>query len=106
MLSIGIILKKELKRYFTDVRMLIGIILPGLLIFLLYSVMGDFMGNNTSADIKEFSMIVENKPNELNELFEKGFEGFDITYVDEKLSEEEILKRIEDQELDLYVYYK
>ncbi|MDE6660358.1 MAG: ABC transporter permease, partial [Anaeroplasmataceae bacterium] len=106
MRSIGIILKKELKRYFTDVRMLIGIILPGFLIFLLYSVMGNFMGNNTSADIKEFSMIVENKPEELNDLFEKGFEGFEITYVEEKLTEEEILKKIEDQELDLYVYYK
>lgn len=106
MRSIGIILKKELKRYFTDVRMLMGIILPGILIFFLYSVMGNFMGNNTSKDIKEFSMIVENKPEELNDLFEKGFEGFKITYVEEKLSEEEILKKIEDKELDLYVYYK
>ncbi|MDE6047726.1 MAG: hypothetical protein K2F56_03760, partial [Anaeroplasmataceae bacterium] len=106
MRSIGIILKKELKRYFTDTRMLIGIILPGILIFFLYSVMGNFMGNNTSADIKEFSMIVENKPKELSELFEKGFEGFEITYIEDDLTEEEILKKIENQELDLYVYYK
>ncbi|MDE6242065.1 MAG: ABC transporter permease [Anaeroplasmataceae bacterium] len=106
MRSIGIILKKELKRYFTDVRMLIGIILPGLLIFLLYSVMGDFMGNNTSTDIKEFSMIVENQPVEFNELFQKGFEEYKITYIEETFTEEEILKKIENQELDLYVYYK
>ena len=46
MKAIGIILKKELKRFFTDYRMLIGIILPGILIFLLYSVMGDFMGKS------------------------------------------------------------
>ncbi|MDE7106677.1 MAG: ABC transporter permease, partial [Anaeroplasmataceae bacterium] len=105
MRSIGIILKKELKRYFTDARMLIGIILPGILIFFLYSVMGNFMGNNTSTDIKEFSMIVENKPEAFNELFEKGFEGFEITYIEEELSKEDILKKIENQELDLYVVY-
>ena len=106
MRSIGIILKKELKRYFTDVRMLIGIILPGILIFFLYSVMGNFMGNNTTENIKEFSMIVENEPTELVEVLKTGFEGFEITYVEEELSKEEILKKIEDQELDLYVYYK
>lgn len=105
MRSIGIILKKELKRYFTDVRMLIGIILPGILIFCLYSVMGNFIGSNSSKDIKEFSMIVENKPEELNELFEKGFEGFEITYVEKELTKEDILKKIENQELDLYVIY-
>ncbi|MDE5546538.1 MAG: ABC transporter permease [Anaeroplasmataceae bacterium] len=106
MRSIGIILKKELKRYFTDARMLIGIILPGILIFFLYSVMGNFMGNNTSKDIKEFSMIVENEPSELTEVLKQGFDGFKITYVEEELTKEEILKKIENQELDLYVYYK
>ncbi|MDE6407663.1 MAG: ABC transporter permease [Anaeroplasmataceae bacterium] len=105
MRSIGIILKKELKRYFTDVRMLIGIILPGILIFFLYSVMGNFMGNNASSDIKEFSIIVENKPEVLEDIFKAGFEGFEVTYIEEKLTEEEILKKIENQELDLYVSY-
>lgn len=105
MRSIGIILKKELKRYFTDVRMLIGILLPGLLIFCLYSVMGNFMGNNSQADIKEFSLIVENNPKELNELFDKALEGFKVTYVEEKLEREDILKRIENKELDIYVVY-
>ncbi len=37
------IVKKELKRFFTDRRMLITLILPGLMIFLLYSLMGSIM---------------------------------------------------------------
>jgi sodium transport system permease protein len=37
------IVKKELKRFFTDRRMLITLILPGLMIFVLYSLMGSIM---------------------------------------------------------------
>ena len=65
MKTIGIILKKELKRYFTDVRMLIGIILPGILIFLLYSVMGNFMGNQNNSNITEFTIFIEKEHQEL-----------------------------------------
>lgn len=103
--SIVIILKKELRRYFTDVRMLFGIFLPGLLIFCLYSLMGNFMGQNSSADIKEFSMVVENEPTQLVDIFKTGFDGYEIKYVEEPLTKEVILKKIEDQELDLYVSY-
>ena len=108
MRSIGIILKKELKRYFTDVRMLIGIVLPGILIFFLYSVMGNFMGNNTSADIKEFSLLVqnqENSPKGLEDFFTAGFNGFTVHIVEEDFTEEEARKKIEAKELDLYVIY-
>ncbi|MDE5855448.1 MAG: ABC transporter permease, partial [Anaeroplasmataceae bacterium] len=108
MRSIGIILKKELKRYFTDVRMLIGIILPGILIFFLYSVMGNFMGNNTSVDIKEFSLLVqnqENSPKGLEDFFTAGFNGFTVHIVEEDFTEEEARKKIEAKELDLYVIY-
>lgn len=105
MRSIGIILKKELKRYFTDVRMLIGILLPGVLIFCLYSVMGNFMGNNRDVDVKAFSIVVENEPTELREVFEASFKDFEVTYLEENLSNEEILSKIENQEIHLFVVY-
>ena len=41
--SIFTIVKKELKRSFTDIRVLLGMILPGLIIFLMYSLMGNIM---------------------------------------------------------------
>lgn len=102
MKTIGIILKKELKRYFTDVRMLVGIILPGILIFLLYSVMGNFMGQQSSS-IHEFNVYVVNEPVELSYIFQ--FEGMEIKKVNETLEETEILKKVENQELDLYIIY-
>ncbi len=102
MRTIGIILKKELKRYFTDVRMLIGIILPGILIFLLYSVMGNFMGQQSSS-IKECTIYVVNEPVELAPIFQ--MEDIKITKYDQTLEENEILKKIEDQEIDLYIKY-
>ncbi len=39
-------MKKELRRFFTDTRMLVTVLLlPGLLVYVMYSVMGDAMGN-------------------------------------------------------------
>lgn len=105
MKTIGIILKKELKRYFTDKRMLIGIILPGLLIFLLYSVMGNFMENQNQDNIKEFSMLVENEPVELKPVLDAGLSDFTIHDINEEYTKEEILQKIENKELDLYVVY-
>ena len=43
MQNILTIVQKELRRFFTDRRMLITLILPGLMIFLLYSLMGSIM---------------------------------------------------------------
>ena len=37
------IVKKELKRFFTDYRILVSLFLPGILIFVVYSLMGSFM---------------------------------------------------------------
>ena len=41
-----IIFKKELKRFFKDTRMLLSIFLPGLLIFVMYTLMGKLMQTN------------------------------------------------------------
>lgn len=46
MKNILIIFKKELKRFFTDIRMIASMFLPGILIFIMYSLMGKFMSGN------------------------------------------------------------
>ena len=102
MKNIWIILKKELRRYFTDTRMLIGIILPGILIFLLYSVMGNFMNGNSTSDITEFKIYAEQQPAEITSILPSEFQ---IVYIEETLTKEEIYKRIEDSELDLYIIF-
>ena len=76
MKNIWIILKKELRRYFTDTRMLIGIILPGILIFLLYSVMGNFMNGNSTSDITEFKIYAEQQPEAITSILPSYFKMF------------------------------
>ena len=49
MKNILIILKKELKRFFTDRRMLLAMFLPGILIFIIYRAMGSLMSNVASS---------------------------------------------------------
>lgn len=44
MSNILTIIKKELKRFFTDKRMLVSLFLPGLVLYLVYSLMGNFIG--------------------------------------------------------------
>lgn len=62
MREIFVIVKKELKRFFTDKRMIMSLILPGVLIFVLYSLMGNFIGKAiTPADDYEYVICVENE---------------------------------------------
>lgn len=44
------IMKKELARFFGDRRMMIGILMPGILIYTLYSIMGNAMGDMLTTD--------------------------------------------------------
>lgn len=50
MRNVLIIIKKELKRFFTDRRMLLALFLPGIIIYLIYSLMGNFIGGAVSTD--------------------------------------------------------
>jgi sodium transport system permease protein len=59
------IIKKELRRFFTDKRMLISFIMPGLIIFVLYSIMGNFIGDAfTASEDYTYNVIIEEVPNE------------------------------------------
>lgn len=102
MKTIGIILKKELKRVFTDPRMIIGIILPGLLIFLLYSVMGNFMSGDNSSEIKNFNVVVENEPVEFKSFLQN--DTYEVNFITE-FSKEEVFAKIENKEIDIYIIY-
>ena len=48
--NIFTIMKKELARFFGDKRMVVSILLPGIMIFVLYSFMGDAMGSAFGVD--------------------------------------------------------
>ena len=44
------IMKKELSRFFSDKRTVAGILLPGVMIYLLYTFMGSAMGSSFGVD--------------------------------------------------------
>ena len=50
MRDVLIIMKKELRRFFTDRRLLLSLLLPGILIYLVYSLMGSVMGDMFGED--------------------------------------------------------
>lgn len=51
MKNVWIIMKKELTRFFTDKRMLLSLILPAIVIYAVYSLMGNFMSNQMMVDL-------------------------------------------------------
>ena len=65
------IVKKELKRFFTDKRMLMTLFLPGILIYVIYALMGNFMNDamKVSKDYVYNVMAVE-VPSSMNDIFE------------------------------------
>lgn len=103
MSTIIAVFKKELRRFFTDRRMLVSILLPGLLIFVLYSIMGTMMSDMTNPSAADYTIYVENEPVELKEIYD-GF-GNSVTRL-EDLTKDEALNLIENGGLDLYVYYE
>lgn len=102
MKNIITIIKKELKRFFTDRRMLISLIMPGLLIFVIYSLMGSFMSD--AMDVEDnyvYNVYVENLPEEYNVILEN--EEYIINIIEENNTIDEIKTKIEEKEVDLYL---
>ena len=102
MREIFVIVKKEFKRFFTDKRMIMSLILPGVLIFVLYSLMGNFIGKAiTPADDYEYVICVENESVTLDGyLSTLGFK-----YKKVNAPREEAEKKLVDKEIDLYVSF-
>lgn len=111
--SIFTIVKKELRRSFTDTRVLLGMLLPGLIIFIMYTLMGNIFSNveEKQKSYKNFIVRVENMPE--NDTFKnyftsKEYEITDIyTNIDTKtvISKDEFLTKIKDKEADMYIIY-
>ena len=102
MREVLVIAKKELKRFFTDKRMLMSLILPGVLIFILYSLMGSFIGDAfTPSDEYEYVVCAENK----SETFDAYMQAAGYKYTTVSASGEEAEKLLADKEIDLYISF-
>lgn len=106
MQNIWTIVKKELKRFFTDRRMLITLILPGLMIFILYSLMGSVMAETqTIPEDYVYQVYMVNQPSEFESF--NTVAGYTIE-VHAVLPEEldSIRAGITDKTIDLLMVYE
>lgn len=98
------IIKKELKRFFGDRRMLTTLIMPGLLIFLIYNLMGSFIGDAMTADDDyTYNVYVENLPSDYRYVLES--DEYDINIVEDDLTIEEIKQEITNKNADLLLVF-
>lgn len=107
--SIFTIVKKELKRSFTDVRVLLGMLLPGIIIFLMYSFMGNIISGveEHQSSFDSFVVRIDNIPNDdkIKGFFEDR--NYNIMEIDSSstLTKEEYFDKIREKEADLYIIY-
>ena len=104
MKTILTVLKKELRRFFTDTRMLTSIFLPGILIYVIYSLLGGVVTDFTTQEITNYTIYVENEPSELVKMYDDT--SWTINKNIEDLSKEEILVKIKEGTVDLYIVYE
>lgn len=97
------VFKKELMRFFTDKRLLFtSIIMPGLLIYLIYSFMGSSMGSMIDDMTASFKTAAVNMPESIAAVLkEENFE-IDNTSLDKK---DEITEQITNGEYALLVIF-
>ena len=98
------IVKKELKRYFTDKRTLISLFLPGILIFIIYSFMGNIMSSAIDGDSDHLYIIyTENLPDNYQDMY-ADFYGKTNLNKDAKTSEE-VMELLKEDSIDLYIKF-
>lgn len=106
MKNILTIIKKEFSRFFKDRRMVLTtLILPGLLIYLIYSFMGDGLSSIFSSSEDYVSTVyVCNMPESLKTTYFSGIENIKLEDVTES-EKADILESIENKEKDCLVIF-
>lgn len=101
MSKILIIVKKELLRILTDKRLCFTtIIMPGLMIFIMYALVGNVMSNTYSTlQNSEYTVIINNVPNDIKELLLKN----KISFKEKNKPQNYYMNKIRDKNLDLYI---
>lgn len=100
------LIKKELKRFFTDKRLLLTLLIPGLAMFIMYTVLGNVMYDLYSLDDNAiYEVYIENHPVGYEICFEHMEINVNITNVDENSNIGEIKQGITDGNIDLLILF-
>lgn len=100
------VLSKELRRFFGDRRMLMTMFLPGVLIFIIYTVMGEaFMTGFVTEEGHEYRIMAENLPDSVRSITEAS--GMPVVFVDrhDTISTEIVESFIKGGTYDLYAVF-
>ena len=104
------VMKKELRRFFGDRRMLMTIILPGVLIYVIYSLMGGVLSENLmgGGEDTEYRVLVHNSSEIVHSITLDA--GLNMTYYrcpdcTEEHSQETITEALGNGSYHLYVVY-
>lgn len=98
------IMRKELARFFSDKRMMVSILLPGILIYVMYSFMGQAMGSLYGVEEDYVPTVqVVNLPESVSGLVEASG-GMNLLTVDAS-EVEEAKSAVENQSLDLLAVF-
>lgn len=102
------ILKKELTRFFKDRKLILTMIFPGILIYVLYSIMGSAIGSFISDQTEEmtFSVLTINRSVEIEKLAEREFKflDMDMEFV-EATDAKEAKEQVKDGEYDALIVF-
>lgn len=107
MKDILVVLQKELKRFFTDYRMLLAMILPGILIYVIYSFMGPIINSNFSASKDyNYQVYIVGEDKDYLTALEAGFEALEYNVTFNKANSlTEVKPKIEQESVDLVVEF-
>ncbi len=100
------IMKKECARLFGDRKLVFsGIILPGLLIYILYTLMGSWIGNIAKVDEDyRYKVSVVNMPESISYTISESGLSIEITHISES-DVEAVKKQISAEEIDLLIEF-
>lgn len=100
MKNVFVIIKKEFVRFFKDKRMVLSVLLPGILIYVLYSALGSVI-NDISGGLKDYTpsaYILSQEETEIETVLRAS-----LTVPEETLSEEQAKARVSEGELDILI---
>lgn len=99
------ILKKELKRVFSDPKMIFSLIFPGILIFVMYTFMGEgFIVSDNKDLIVDVTVVASNNDYQMiDDSILKSIENINITK--NEILSEDYQEKIENGDIDLIIYF-
>jgi sodium transport system permease protein len=105
MFKLKTLINKELKRFFTDRRMLSTLLLPGVFIYILYTVIGNVGASMGEVDDSYiYQVAVVNFPEELGFIHDQFESPLDVQFLTSR--NDDLIQNVEERTLDLYIVFE